>query len=168
MCANGKYSLYSHGRAVRAPRADAGVSVRVIGCRPVEGGRQSPLQPQRGTERLFCSRRCGVEVGTHAATRSQTLARCHHYFLHRARERETEGGKAGTTEPTIIWHAVPRIFTFCLWNWGQAGLLFESGVRFVEKRLGEERLWAFFGSFVVPKNSSHSNKLLPVIYNSSG
>lgn len=41
VCANGKYSLYSHGRVVRAPRADAGVSVRVIGCRPVEGGEQS-------------------------------------------------------------------------------------------------------------------------------
>lgn len=94
MCTNGKYSLYSHGSVVTAQRADAGVSVRVIRCRPGEGGRQSPLQPQRGTERLFCSRHYRVEVGTHAATRSQTLARCHHCFLHRARERRREGKQA--------------------------------------------------------------------------
>lgn len=118
VCANGKYSLYSHGCVVRAQQADAGVSVRGIGC---------PDSMREGGRRL-CSRRCGVEVETHAATRSQTLARCHHCFLHRARERQRHDGANNylALHPSHIHFLLVEL---------RRGCSFEDGVHFAENCL---------------------------------
>lgn len=160
MCANGKYSLYSHGRVVRAPWPDTGVSVRMIGCRPVEAGKQS-----------VCS--AAGAVGWRWGHTLPQEARLWHAVItvsFTEHERETEGGKAGMMEPTIIWHSVPHIFTLCLWNWGQAGLLFWVWGPFCRK---PSWLWqstgAFFWTFYSPQiNSGRSNILLPVSCHSFG
>ncbi len=74
--------------------------------------------------------------------------------------RETEGGKAGLMEPTII---CTLSLTYSLSACGQAGCSFESGVRFAENRLGCDRV---LGTFCSPQ--INSNILLPVSCNCFG
>lgn len=106
-----------------------------------------------GSRRLFCIRHWRVEVGTHAATRSQTLARCHHCFLHRARERRREGKQAWWSQQL----SGARIFFYSLWNWGQEGLLFRVWGLYWEKM---SRVWrrreivGNFGKKWVPKTAA--------------
>ncbi len=150
MCANDKYSLYSHGRVVRAPRAAAGVSVRGIGCRPIEGGEQS-----------ICSA-AGAVWGGGGDTRCHKkpdFGALSSQFPSQS-TRETEGGKAGLMEPTII---CTLSLTYSLSDCGQAACSFESGVRFVENRLGCDRV---LGTFCSPQ--INSNILLPVSCNRFG